>query len=480
MKHLKKTIIVCLLIAAAIGCTKPVLANLTMVTSFLSVVASGDAQDISFKTNQSWSISSDAAWVTAHPTSGSASDSYQFVTVTVAPNTETAERTATLTVTAGEKSAQVSIKQSGKPVASRMTVQEFRNKKADETTWYELSGEIASILNDEYGNFYLVDETGMVYVYGLCKTQRPKGGNDQSFAELGLKPGDKVTMKTLRSEHNGTIEAGGQTPAYFVSKEEGTYRLGRKVASTTAQWMELPATSAGDKQDLLIHYFPDGKRSYAAYYDYEHFLSTWVAYPLHAGNIGTGSRTDAFALDPLVPRAQQQYNPTGYKEGNVKGLSRGHQIPSADRLDWRVNLETFYGTNMTPQDETLNGGAWDGLENRVRKWAKNKDTDTLYVVTGCSVAGSSQYVLDGDGKHIPVPVGYFKAVLRLAKDKSWSAAAFWLDNKPLSGIDVKNVAMSVDDLEKKVGVDFFVNLDADTQKTVESADPTQVAWWWNN
>ena len=45
---------------------------------------------------------------------------------------------------------------------------------------------------------------------------------------------------------------------------------------------------------------------------------------------------------------------------------------------------------------------------------------------------------------------------------------------------MKNVAMSVDDLEKKVGIDFFVNLDAETQKTVESQDPTQVSWWWNN
>jgi endonuclease G len=135
---------------------------------------------------------------------------------------------------------------------------------------------------------------------------------------------------------------------------------------------------------------------------------------------------------------------------------------------------------MTPQNETLNGGAWDALENRVRKWAKNKDTDTLYVVTGCSVAGSNQYVLDGDGKHIPVPVGYYKALLRLAKDKSWSAVAFWFDNKALSGTDVKNAAMSVDDLEKKVGVDFFVNLDSKTQQDVEAANPTQVAWWWSN
>ena len=480
MKLLKTFTMLFAMVAMATACDKPIAAELNLLNTSVSVDAEGGKAEISFTTNQSWAIRSDSDWVTTLPISGIASTSSQKVTLTVAANPTESERTATLTVTAGSKSGQVSVKQAARQAGPKMTISEFRGKKADETTWYELSGEIAAIGDESFGNIYIFDETGYVYVYGLTKTQRPKKGNDQSFPELGLKPGDKVTIMTLRSEYSGTVEAGGDTPAYFLGKEEGTYRLGRKVASTKAGWMELPATSADDKLDLLIHNFPDGTRNYAAYYDYEHFLSSWVAYPLHAGNIGTGDRTDAFSLDPLVPREKQQYNPKGYKEGNAGKFSRGHQIPSADRLDWRVNIETFFGTNMTPQNETLNGGAWDGLENRVRKWARHKDTDTLYVVTGCSLAGSNQYVLDGDDKQIPVPVGYYKALLRLAKDKTWSAVAFWLDNKALSGTDVKNVAMSVDDLEKKVGVDFFVNLDAETQKTVESADPTQVAWWWNN
>ena len=480
MKLLKTFTMLFALVATATACDKPIAAELNMLNTNVSVDAEGGKAEISFTTNQNWAIRSDSDWVTTLPISGIASTSSQKVTLTVAANPTKSERTATVTVTAGDKSGQVSVKQAAREETPRMTISEFLNKKVDDSTWYELSGEIASIASDTYGNLYIFDETGYVYVYGLCKTQRPYKGNDQSFSELGLKAGDKVTMMTLRSEHNGVAQAGGDTPAYFLDKVEGTYRLGRKVASTKAGWMELPATSAEDKLDLLMHSFPDGTRNYAAYYDYDNFVSSWVAYPLHAGNIGTGDRTDAFSLDPLVPRDKQQFNPSGYKEGNAGKFSRGHQIPSADRLDWRVNIETFFGTNMTPQNETLNGGAWDGLENRVRKWARHKDTDTLYVVTGCSVAGSSQYVLDGDGKHIPVPVGYYKALLRLAKDKSWSAVAFWFDNKPLSGTDVKNVAMSVDDLEKKVGIDFFVNLDAETQKTVESQDPTQASWWWNN
>ena len=59
--------------------------------------------------------------------------------------------------------------------------------------------------------------------------------------------------------------------------------------------------------------------------------------------------------------------------------------------------------------------------------------------------------------------------------------AFWFDNKSDSRPSIQpSMAMSVDELEKKVGVDFFVNLPADTQKSVEAQDPAEVDWWWNN
>ena len=40
--------------------------------------------------------------------------------------------------------------------------------------------------------------------------------------------------------------------------------------------------------------------------------------------------------------------------------------------------------------------------------------------------------------------------------------------------------MSIDKLEDKVGVDFFVNLPDDKEKDVEAQNPSDVSWWWNN
>lgn len=474
-------ILICVSVAALSSCKKDEPASLSMLSSVVQVEAAGGRQDMSFKTNQSWYVRKPEDWIAVLPPSGEASGSYQVITVLVAENPSETERSAELTVIAGEKSATVAVKQAGKPAAPpqpSMTISAFRNQKVDDTTWYELTGVIASQPEEHYGNFFMTDDTGYIYVYGLCEKKVDR--NDQSFSKLGLKPGDKVTIMTLRSEYNDAPQAGGTVPAYFVSKQEGTYRFGQKYSSTTASWMELPATSATDGLDLLVHRFQDGKRSYAAYYDYDNLVSSWVAYPLHGGNIGTGKRMEesSFPMDPLLPRSRQAYLPKGYKEGNAGKFDRGHQIPSADRLDWRVNLETFFSTNMTPQDNGLNSNAWGLLEDKVRGWARR--SDTLYVVTGCVTKGSDRYVLDADDKKVTVPTGYYKALLRLSGGE-YTGAAFWFDNVENKASSIqKSMSMSIDELEEKVGVDFFVNLPDDQEKDVEAAKPADAAWWWNN
>ena len=460
------------------GCGKHEPDSLNLLSTAVSLPSEGGFEDVSIMTNVPWSAASDQDWLRLAPSSGNASDSYQPITLSALENTSETARQAVVTVTAGTLSKTINVTQAGTP---RFTIADFKAKKADKVTWYKLTGEIASIANETYGNFYIFDETGYVYVYGLG--EKKVESNDQSFSKLGLKVGDVVTMMTLRSEHNGTIEAGGTIPAYFVSKTDGSYKLGRKVASTTAGWLELPSTSASDGQDLLIHSFPDGSRNYAAYWDYKNLVASWVAYPLCAGNIGSsGGRTDSFSLDPLLPRDKQPYIPSAFKAGNTSSsYDRGHQIPSADRLNWRVNLETFFGTNITPQDNSLNGNAWGNLENKVRVWAKSSATDTLYVVTGCVGADvEAKYVLDYDNKHIAVPGGYYKALLRLSKEKTYSALGIYFDNAPNDATYFKDLVMSIDELEKKVGVDFFVNLPDDIEKTVEAANPADEAWWWNN
>lgn len=259
-------------------------------------------------------------------------------------------------------------------------------------------------------------------------------------------------------------------------------------------WLELPSVPAGT--DFFAHSMTIGSvktRNYSFIWDYDNLVAPWVAYPLCKWNMASNvKRTNAWALDPLLPESKQPVLYRGFSKGNNGWYARGHQIPSADRLtSYESNAMTFYGTNMTPQiQEGFNGDIWATLEGMVRSWA-NK-SDTLYVVTGCVIdykdGETVKYALDNNGKKVTVPTAYYKAVLRYMKNSTvgysgYSACAVWLDHKVYSTKTIdSSYSMSVDDLEKRLNIDFFVNLPAkvgeETTARIEAEEPKDVTWWW--
>lgn len=259
-----------------------------------------------------------------------------------------------------------------------------------------------------------------------------------------------------------------------------------------AGWMELPAVPSGTA--FYTHPMTVGSvktRNYSFIWDEKNLVAPWVAYPLCKSFIGSGSRSDEWALDPLLPESKQPVLYRGFKEGNAGWYARGHQIPSADRLNRPANVMTFYGTNMTPQIQNgFNGDIWATLEGKVRSWANS--SDTLYVVTGCVIdykdGETVKYALDNNGKKVTVPTAYYKVVLRYMKNSTYgysgySACAVWLDHKVFSTKTVDSrYSMSVDELEKKLGIDFFVNLPSkigeEAAAKVEAEDPAKISWWW--
>ena len=97
--------------------------------------------------------------------------------------------------------------------AKKVTVAEFL-AAAEDSTIYELTGEITSVTNTTYGNFYLNDGTGEVLIYGLCSPS----GEQKYWAESGAKVGDTITVQTVRTSYNGTPQG---KDAIFVSLVPG-------------------------------------------------------------------------------------------------------------------------------------------------------------------------------------------------------------------------------------------------------------------
>lgn len=261
--------------------------------------------------------------------------------------------------------------------------------------------------------------------------------------------------------------------------------------SPVAGWLELPAIPDDSPYKYVSHSMKIGSvrtRNYEFVWDYDNLVAPWVAYPLSNWTIGNGGRTNAWQPDPKIPSSKQPVLNKGYEKGNA-GFKpdRGHQIPSADRLTRGNNEMTFYFTNMTPQrGADFNQSIWANLEGKVRGWADR--SDTLYVVTGCVTDGSTKYATDNVGKKVTVPVAYYKAVLRYSRKSTfgvsgYSACAIWMEHKDYEDANVSSsYALSIDELEKKTGWDFFANLPAKIGESgaaqVEAQDPKNISWWW--
>ena len=296
----------------------------------------------------------------------------------------------------------------------------------------------------------------------------------------------KLVLVSGSQTATATVEQAGASGGSSGSSN-GQY--GYDVAPSALDWLELPAMKAGDGRELLIHDMSGGKykykslsgdRNWSCYWDYDDHESLWVAYPLNNSLKGSGSRSNAWGYDALLP-VDLQPNITGGSYGG--GWTRGHQLPSADRPKTvAANASTFVPTNMTPQDYDFNAGIWASLEGQVRNYSSK--SDTLYVVTGALFDDSTLYTGSNTGFKVKVPTHYFKALLYKGSSSyatdGYMAAGFLLPHD--SGISNGNYLdyiMSIDKLEEETGIDFFPNLikvlGKDKADKIEATAPS--SWW---
>ena len=110
------------------------------------------------------------------------------------------------------------------------------------------------------------------------------------------------------------------------------------------------------------------------------------------------SRDSKFLPDPNIPNNRRAVD----KDYRRSGLDRGHMAPSADMPSMEAQAESFYFSNIVPQDRHLNGGKWAQLEDNVRSTARRT---RVYVVTGPIIQNARRSLR----KRVLVPSAVFKA-----------------------------------------------------------------------
>ena len=233
-----------------------------------------------------------------------------------------------------------------------------------------------------------------------------------------------------------------------------------------AKLLEYPHLAADSTMNqLVIKSTSDYGITFSLEWSYTDKANRWTCYQLHSGNLLSNvKRKDAFKEDPEIP---EQYR-SKLSDYSGSGFSRGHLCPSSDRLcSQEQNGQTFYLSNMQPQYQSHNGGLWNTLEDKVRKWAGK--CDTMYVVKAATIRSDQLLPEKCNGKLI-VPKYFYMALLCYDKAKDYYyAIGLWTEHKSTNESygGLRKYAMSIDDLEELTGIDFFCNLPDDIEENVE-------------
>jgi len=221
---------------------------------------------------------------------------------------------------------------------------------------------------------------------------------------------------------------------------------------------EIPYLLDNENNEIIEH------MGFTLSYNEKYRIPNWVAYELKASELyGDFDRQDKFTPDPDI-KGRQAYD----RDYVGSGYDRGHMAPSGD-MKWSSQAikECFYLSNVCPQNHNLNKGLWNDLEKQIRYECKYYKT--IWVVCG-PIIEKNKYGTIGENK-VKVPDAFFKAILTKSKKKGWISIGFVFPNESCND-ELRDYAMTVDELEEYVGMDLFYNLpDADQQKAESKMDP---------
>ena len=166
-------------------------------SSYVAIDEAGGSNTITVNAKEAWTFDAEElpAWLTVSPMNGGAGETKVTFSADAAPD----GRTAVLHVACGDKKQTINVIQ-GLSTVSEATCAEVISGPESKT--YRVTGTVKSIVNTTYGNWYLEDETGEVYIYGTLDS---KGGT-KNFLSWGMEVGDIVTVEGPKTVYNGTVE----------------------------------------------------------------------------------------------------------------------------------------------------------------------------------------------------------------------------------------------------------------------------------
>jgi len=190
----------------------------------------------------------------------------------------------------------------------------------------------------------------------------------------------------------------------------------------------------------------------------------WIAYHLTSAYVPQPiNRENYFCPDPCLKPGQRAE--TSDYNGLYPNYNRGHLTPAKDnKWDLPSYQESFYLSNIVPQQPENNGGIWLKLESHMDVWLKTYGE--LYIITGPVYDYNGvKHQEVGNGK-IWAPAALFKVIYVPSKQRVLS---FIIPNQPINSADLPRYLTSINDVNQRTGLNLFAELPAALKAEVPTA-----------
>ena len=171
--------------------------------SYVGFPKEGGSKTIEMNASDSWNVQiseADAAWLSVSPASGAAG--IQKLTVTAAPG-EDGHNSYFYIVCAGKSQAVIVTQEAGEKQEAPITP--IADAIAAGAGTFRLQGVVTKIANTQYGNFYIQDDSGEIYIYGVKDSKGYPKDDASGWARFGIDAGDNVIVE-------GPFKFYGDTP----------------------------------------------------------------------------------------------------------------------------------------------------------------------------------------------------------------------------------------------------------------------------
>ncbi len=421
------------------------LGNVKVSQSYVALPANGGTVEVTVNANESWSITDIPEWLTISPAQGSAGETKVAFTA----QTTTESKEAYVYLTCGKNMQRIDIVQMTEKVELPISTCAEIIAGEDSKT-YRAKGAVTKIANTVYGNYYLQDETGEIYVYGTLDKNGNNGKNN-SIDVWGIEVGDILTVEGPKTTYNGTVELvdvaviaiekslikvdsldledntvaleGGDFKAVLVNKGNG---VSVNIPDNAKSWLHLTgidisgtttivsfhadANTGGDRNADIVFNTTDGTKTYSAeatIFQKGSIIAATVA-EFVAAEVGdtqyriTGVVSELYASD----KQEQSFYIQDYSGTTLVYRAAGFKESGAKVGDVVTVVGKRAAYKDTPQ---MGSGTFEEIKYAVTQVSiaefltKDDASDVYYMVTGTidEIANDTYgnlYITDGENR----------------------------------------------------------------------------------